>query len=155
MPCDIGNSGSISHPKRLEGRLSTATASTRRHQNALVSVSWAPRWLEILNGYSADSGQDFPRLVLLRHPEESLSSQAHELHDRLVRQRTAMRASRCPTCDNESIKARGRWQQRQDLTTVWLHLNGNTIRAQRHCVACQPHGEPLILSNAAAAATGT
>jgi len=76
------------------------------------------------------SDQDFPRPVRvgLRRTEEPLSSQERELHDRLVRQRVAMRTSRWPSCGNEPIEARERWQQRQDLVTIWLHLDGNAIR---------------------------
>jgi hypothetical protein len=45
----------------------------------------------------------------------------------------------------EPVEAQTRWQQRQDLAIIWLHLDGDTIHEQRHCLACQPHDQPLIL----------
>ena len=86
-----------------------------------------------------------PIRVRLRHPDNPLSTQEPELRDRLQRQRDTMRASRCPTCGNEPIEVKTRWQQRQDLATQWLHLDGAAFREQRHCAACQPHKEVLII----------
>ena len=61
----------------------------------------------------------------------------------LVDQRAAIPDSACPTCGNEPTEAQTRWQQRQDLATIWLHLDDDTTHEQRHCVACQPHDPPL------------
>jgi DNA invertase Pin-like site-specific DNA recombinase len=77
--------------------------------------------------------------------DEPPSAQELQLRQRLVRQRDAMRASRCPTCGNEPVEAQIRWRQRQDLAITWLHLDGDILREQRHCVACQPHDQPTIL----------
>lgn len=53
-----------------------------------------------------------------------------------------MRASPCPTCGNEPVAVRARWQQRQDLAITWLYTDpedpGHGV-ARRHCAACQPH----------------
>jgi hypothetical protein len=73
------------------------------------------------------------------------SAQELLLRQRLVRQREAMRAARCPTCGNEPVEPQIRWRQRQDLAITWLHLDGDTLQQQRHCVACQPHDQPTIL----------
>jgi hypothetical protein len=86
-----------------------------------------------------------PAPARIGHPDQPLSAPELELRNRLVRQRDAMRASRCPTCGNEPVEAQTRWQQRQDLATIWLHLDGDTIHEHRHCVACQPHDQPLII----------
>jgi hypothetical protein len=56
-----------------------------------------------------------------------------------------MRATRCPSCGNEPVDAQARWRQRQDLATIWLHLDDDTLREQRRCVACQPHDQPVII----------
>jgi hypothetical protein len=64
---------------------------------------------------------------------------------RPVRPRRAMLASTCPTCRTEPADAQARWRLRQDLTIVWLHLDGEDLREQRHCVACQPHTQPLVI----------
>jgi hypothetical protein len=56
-----------------------------------------------------------------------------------------MRAPRCPTCGNEPVEGQSRWRQRHDLAIIWLHLNGDELREQRHCVACQPHDQPVII----------
>jgi DNA invertase Pin-like site-specific DNA recombinase len=61
----------------------------------------------------------------------------------LVGQPAARPDSACPTCGHEPIEAQTRWQQRQDLATIWLHLDGDTTHEQRHCVACQPYDPPL------------
>lgn len=86
-----------------------------------------------------------PKPARIPQTDEPPSVQERQLRDRLVRQREAMRASRCPTCGNEPVDAQTRWQQRQDLTTVWLHLDGDELRERRHCVACQPHDQPLVI----------
>jgi DNA invertase Pin-like site-specific DNA recombinase len=86
-----------------------------------------------------------PKPARIPQTDEPPSVQERQLRDRLVRQREAMRASRCPACGNEPVDAQTRWQQRQDLTTVWLHLDGDELREQRHCVACQPHDQPMII----------
>jgi DNA invertase Pin-like site-specific DNA recombinase len=87
-----------------------------------------------------------PRPARIQPSDEPLSARELELRARLVRQREAMRASRCPSCGNEPVDAQARWRQRQDLATTWLHLDDDgTLREQRHCVACQPHDQPLII----------
>jgi Resolvase, N terminal domain len=86
-----------------------------------------------------------PKPARIPQTDEPPSVQERQLRDRLVRQREAMRASRCPACGNEPVDAQTQWQQRQDLTTVWLHLDGDELREQRHCVACQPHDQPMII----------
>jgi hypothetical protein len=50
-----------------------------------------------------------------------------------------------PNLRKRAVDAQTRWQQRQDLAIIWLHLDSDTIREQRHCVACQPHDQPLII----------
>jgi DNA invertase Pin-like site-specific DNA recombinase len=60
--------------------------------------------------------------------QETLTAPGHDVPRPTERQRIAMRASRCPTCGNEPTQTRHRWQQRQDLATIWLHLDGNTVR---------------------------
>jgi DNA invertase Pin-like site-specific DNA recombinase len=86
-----------------------------------------------------------PKPALIPQADDPPSAQERALHERLVRQREAMRASRCPTCGNEPVEAQIRWRQRQDLAIIWLHLNGDELREQRHCVACQPHDQPVII----------
>ncbi len=79
----------------------------------------------------------------IRRPEQPLSAQDRRLRERLVRQREAMRASRCPSCGNEPIETGDRWRQRQDLAIAWLYPNpehpGQEVLERRHCVECQPH----------------
>lgn len=79
----------------------------------------------------------------IRRPGDPISPHEHELRDRLVRQREAMRASRCPTCGNEPVEARARWQQRQDLAIVWLYPDpgrpDDAVVETHHCAHCQPH----------------
>jgi hypothetical protein len=86
-----------------------------------------------------------PIPVRLSRPDDPVSPQEQQLHRRLEEQRAAMHASRCSTCGNEPVEARARWQQRQDLATVWLHLDGGRVHERRHCAACQPHEEVLIV----------
>jgi hypothetical protein len=50
-----------------------------------------------------------------------------------------------PTCGTKPTDAPTRWRLRQDLATIWLHLDDENLREQRHCVACQPHTQPLII----------
>lgn len=59
--------------------------------------------------------------------------------------RATMLATACTTCGTEPADAQTRWRLRQDLATIWLHLDGEDLREQRHCVACQPHTQPLII----------
>ncbi|MGH3672638.1 MAG: recombinase family protein [Pseudonocardiaceae bacterium] len=59
--------------------------------------------------------------------------------------RAALLAPACPTCGTEPADVQTRWRLRQDLATIWLHLNGEDLREQRHCLACQPHTQPLII----------
>lgn len=86
-----------------------------------------------------------PRPAQIQRSDEPLPARERELRARLVRQREAMRASRCPSCGNEPVDPQARWRQRQDLVTIWHRLDDGTLREQRHCVACQPHEEPLIV----------
>jgi DNA invertase Pin-like site-specific DNA recombinase len=87
-----------------------------------------------------------PRPARIQQTDEPASVRELQLRARLVRQREAMRATRCPSCGNEPVDAQTRWRQRQDLATIWLHLDSDgTLREQRHCVACQPHDQPLII----------
>ncbi|MGH3717475.1 MAG: recombinase family protein [Pseudonocardiaceae bacterium] len=53
--------------------------------------------------------------------------------------------NRARGCPDPVADAQTRWRLRQDLATVWLHLDGEDLREQRHCVACQPHIQPLII----------
>ncbi|HKS44990.1 MAG TPA: recombinase family protein, partial [Amycolatopsis sp.] len=65
-----------------------------------------------------------------------------EVMERLQRQRAAMRGSRCPSCGNEPVDPRARWQQRQDLAITWLYpdsKHSGAVVELRHCVECQPH----------------
>jgi hypothetical protein len=59
--------------------------------------------------------------------------------------RAAQLASTCPTCQTQPTDAQTRWRLRQDLATIWLHLDGENLHEQRHCVAWQPHTQPLII----------
>jgi DNA invertase Pin-like site-specific DNA recombinase len=86
-----------------------------------------------------------PIPVRLSRPDEPMSPQKEQLRRRLEAQRAAMRDSRCPTCGNEPVEARARWQQRQDLAAVWLHLDGDRVHEGRRCAACQPHEDVLIV----------
>jgi hypothetical protein len=86
-----------------------------------------------------------PKPARISQADDPPSVRERELRDRLVRQREAMHASRCPTCGNEPADAQTRWRQRQDLATVWLHLDSNELRERRHCGACQPHEQPLVI----------
>jgi DNA invertase Pin-like site-specific DNA recombinase len=87
-----------------------------------------------------------PRLARIEQTDEPLSVRELQLPARLVRQREAMRVTRCPSCGNEPVDAQTRRRQRQDLTTIWLHLDSDgTLREQRHCVACQPYDQPVII----------
>jgi DNA invertase Pin-like site-specific DNA recombinase len=78
----------------------------------------------------------------IRRPGEPITPPEQHLVDRLVGQPAAIPDSACPTCGNKPLTAQTRWQQRQDLATIWLHLDGDTICEQRHCVACQPTTNP-------------
>jgi DNA invertase Pin-like site-specific DNA recombinase len=62
-----------------------------------------------------------------------------------VHPRAALLASSCPTCQTQPTDAQTRWRLRHDLATIWLHLDGEDLREQRHCVTCQPHTQPLII----------
>lgn len=78
----------------------------------------------------------------IRRPGEPITPQEQELRDRIVAQSEKMRAARCPTCGNEPVDARARFQQRQDLAIVWLYpdpLRPGTVVEKRHCAHCQPH----------------
>jgi DNA invertase Pin-like site-specific DNA recombinase len=86
-----------------------------------------------------------PVRARIHRPGEPITPPEQHLADRLVGQRAAIHACACPTCGNEPVEAQTRWQQRQDLAITWLHLDGDTIHEQRHCVACQPHDQPLII----------
>jgi DNA invertase Pin-like site-specific DNA recombinase len=70
------------------------------------------------------------------------SQPSPDLMQRLEKQRAAMRASRCPTCGNEPVEVRARWQQRQDLAIVWLYADPDrpgAVTETHHCAECQPH----------------
>jgi hypothetical protein len=86
-----------------------------------------------------------PKPARIPQADDPSSAQECALRERLVRQREAMRAPRCPTCGNEPVEGQSRWRQRHDLAIIWLHLNGDELREQRHCVACQPHDQPVII----------
>lgn len=77
--------------------------------------------------------------------DQPLSAQERALRERLVPQRHAMSSSRCPTCGNEPVDAQTRYRQRQDLATIWLHLDGDRLHERRHCVACQPTPTALVI----------
>lgn len=80
-----------------------------------------------------------PKPARLTGPGSEVSP---ELMARLEHQRAAMRASQCPTCGNEPVQARARWQQRQDLAIVWLYADPDqpgTVIEKHHCAECQPH----------------
>lgn len=82
-----------------------------------------------------------PVRAKLTEPDEQPSPQEHELRQRLIQQREAMRNSRCPTCGHEPADARGRWHQRQDLGLVWLYYSDPScaVIEAHHCAQCQPH----------------
>lgn len=78
----------------------------------------------------------------IRQDGEPLTAAEVDLRERLVRQRETIRAACCPTCGNEPVEARGRFQQRQDLAIVWLYTDPDqpgAVIEQRHCAGCQPH----------------
>lgn len=80
-----------------------------------------------------------PKPARLTGPGSEVSP---ELVARLEKQRVAMAASRCPTCGNEPVEARARWQQRQDLAIVWLYADPDrpgAVIEKHHCMQCQPH----------------
>jgi len=81
-------------------------------------------------------------------PDQPLSRADQERRDRLVRQRASMTAASCPTCGNQPVDARERWQQRQDLAVTWLYPDPDDpeqLLDQRHCRECQPHQELAVL----------
>jgi hypothetical protein len=75
-------------------------------------------------------------------PADEPAPDGHDLPDRLARQRACMNAARCPSCGNEPLEARDRWQQRQDLAITWLYADPDQpgqVIDRRHCHQCQPH----------------
>ncbi|WP_285487303.1 hypothetical protein [Amycolatopsis taiwanensis] len=83
-----------------------------------------------------------PKPARIRQSSQPMSPQEQDFHDRLARQRQNMRASRCPTCGNEPVEARARWQQRQDLAITWLcpdPQHPSAVVERHHCAQCQPH----------------
>lgn len=77
-----------------------------------------------------------------RQPGEPITAPEQHLQDRVVRQRSSMRVPACPTCGNEPVEARDRWQQRPDLAITWLYPDPehpDQLIQQRHCRQCQPH----------------
>jgi len=45
----------------------------------------------------------------------------------------------CPSCRHEPTDRNQRWQQRQDLATIWLRLDDDGhVADHRHCANCQP-----------------
>ena len=90
-----------------------------------------------------------PPAPAAEHPASPTTARAArelKLRNRLVRQRNAMRALACPTCGNKPSDAHTRWRQRQDIATLWLHLDGDTVHEQRHCVACHHTRNPCSSS---------
>ena len=49
----------------------------------------------------------------------------------------------CPTCGHTPARPEEANAHRTDLATVWLHLEGDTLREDRHCAHCQPHHEHI------------
>lgn len=121
----------------IYGHLAKATVGTRPRARTppAPTASDSPA--------AADALRPVPARIA--QPDEPMTLRDLELRGRLVRQREAMRTTRCPTCGNEPVAAHDRFRQRQDLAIVWLHLDGNTLHEQRHCLACQPHNQPIIL----------
>jgi DNA invertase Pin-like site-specific DNA recombinase len=78
-------------------------------------------------------------------PATPMSAPDNKPGQQPVHPRAALLASTCPTCQTQPTDAQTRWRLRQDLATIWLHLDGEDLREQRHCVACQPHTQPLII----------
>ncbi len=46
---------------------------------------------------------------------------------------------RCPDCGYRPSRPQDRIPHRQDLDTIWLHLENGGVREARHCARCQPH----------------
>lgn len=124
----------------IYGHLTAGSAGARPRARKLPVVEAAPAPAD--DSSAPPLRPNSARIPLSGAPP---STQELQLRQRLVRQRDAMRASRCPTCGNEPVDAQTRWRQRQDLATLWLHLDGNELHEQRHCVACQPHQEILVI----------
>jgi DNA invertase Pin-like site-specific DNA recombinase len=122
----------------IYGHLNNGTVGSRPRARTL------PAGVETEPAVATDSPTTSLRPKPARIPliGEPPSAQELQLRQRLVRQREAMRASRCPTCGNEPGEAQIRWRQRQDLAIIWLHLDGDILQERRHCVACQPPANP-------------
>ncbi len=60
----------------------------------------------------------------------------------------------CPTCGHEPDSRPEARCQREDLATVWLHLDGDHVREQRHCAACQPHSSDVLVLECARCGDG-
>ncbi len=45
----------------------------------------------------------------------------------------------CPGCGYRPTRARDLIPHREDLATVWLHVDGDRVSEGRHCARCQPH----------------
>jgi hypothetical protein len=122
----------------IYGHLTNGTAGARPRARRLAAT-------EPAEATSSPAASLRPKPARIPLTDEPPSAQEIQRRQRLIRQREAMRAARCPTCGNEPIDAQTRWRQRQDLTTTWLHLDGDELREQRHCVACQPHQQILLI----------
>ncbi|HSZ31575.1 MAG TPA: recombinase family protein [Pseudonocardiaceae bacterium] len=113
-------------------RVSTAERNPTHQLDALRRAGIAPEdvYLDIASGAKSDP---LPRPVRahIHRPGEPITPPKQHLVDRLVDRRAAIPDSACPTCGHEPIEAQTRWQQHQDLATIWLHLDGDTIHEQR------------------------
>jgi hypothetical protein len=49
----------------------------------------------------------------------------------------------CPACGREPATGGEALRQREDIASIWLHLDGDHLTEARHWVACRPH-EPVI-----------
>ncbi len=45
----------------------------------------------------------------------------------------------CPGCGYRPTRPRDLIPHREDLATVWLHVDGDLVSEGRHCARCQPH----------------
>jgi hypothetical protein len=87
-------------------------------------------------------------------PAGPLATRPHPAHDRASEPAARPRARpaaglaplACPACGREPATRGEALQQRQDLAIVWLHLDGDHLTEDRHCVACQPHGLVIDVS---------
>lgn len=128
----------------IYGHLASGSTGARPRARKAPPVTAAPAVNNDPPPPAARAAALRPNPARIADADQPLSAQERQLRERLVRQRHAMSASRCPTCGNEPIDAQTRWRQRQDLAIIWLHLDGDRLHEQRHCVACQPHDQPPL-----------